>query len=593
MTSVQSTTVAAIGVGIDTSRYGHHVTFLRDDLQPATKPIAITESREGYDQLLSTLRDLKRRHPDAIFQIRLDEASLYAVNLRTYLYTLPFEKTVSVGDCVRNKNYRVTHFPKRKSDSVDSLSLARFAVLEQPASAEKVPIELCALRDIASRLEAQAREVTRHLNQLHNVLSRAFPEFDAIVRELGAKSILELLKKYPTPALLARARLGSIKAIPHLRAKTACRLHEAAKQTIASLQGAVAETMVRTLVDQVRFARKLKGQYEQLLVETYRSLPMTNHLDSIPGIGAVTAAVLTAKIISIERFDRPEQLVGYFGIFPEERSSGIGPDGLPYPRRNTRMSKKGNDLVRHYLFTAALSAAQFNPAARPLYLRLRSRGTTGKSAMGHLMRKLLHLAFAVWKSAKPFDPQHYSWDQAPASEREVAGRKQEAGPDQQVVTATPTETLSPPTSDVNTLSSGVDFQSVRSQTSMQQVLELLEFDPVEARGDQLRGACPVHHSTSPSSRSFSANLSQNTFRCFKCRAQGNHLDLWAAATNQKLYDAAVDLCQRVRIETPRVSLVQLRNPTGEEEPVSEPVVTARNSKTKAASSHLTPVDKSS
>ena len=111
----------------------------------------------------------------------------YAANLRTFLYTLPFEKTVSIGDCVRNKNYRVAHFPKRKSDSVDSLSLARFAVLEQPESAEKVPLELCALRDIASRLEAQAREVTRHLNQLHNVLSRVFPEFDTIVPRAGCE----------------------------------------------------------------------------------------------------------------------------------------------------------------------------------------------------------------------------------------------------------------------------------------------------------------------------------------------------------------------------------------------------------------------
>ena len=316
MISVQTTTVAAIGVGIDTSRYGHHVTFLRDDLQPATKPIAITETREGYHQLLSTLQDLKRRHPRAVFQIRLDEASLYAVNLRTFLYTLPFEKTISIGDCIRNKNYRVAHFPKRKSDSVDSLSLARYAVLEQPAPTERVPVELCALRDIASRLEAQTREVTRHLNQLHNVLSRVFPEFDTIVRELNAKSILELLKKNPTPDRIARARLDSIKAIPHLRVKTACGLHEAAKETIASLKGPVAEMMVGTLVDQVRYARKLKGQYEQLLVDTYRSLPTTNLLDSIPGIGEVTAAVLTAKIISIERFDRPEQLVAILASFP-------------------------------------------------------------------------------------------------------------------------------------------------------------------------------------------------------------------------------------------------------------------------------------
>ena len=74
MTLIQSTNVASIGVGIDTSRYGHHVSFLRDDLQPATEPIMITENRKGYEQLLGTLQDLKRRHPKVVFQVRLDEA---------------------------------------------------------------------------------------------------------------------------------------------------------------------------------------------------------------------------------------------------------------------------------------------------------------------------------------------------------------------------------------------------------------------------------------------------------------------------------------------------------------------------------------
>ena len=266
-------------------------------------------------------------------------------------------------------------------------------------------------------------------------------------------------------AHLARARLTSVEAIPRLRAQTARRLHEAAKISIGSLAGPVAETIVRTVVDQVRFAQKLKRQFERLLVESYRSLPVTNHLDSIIGFGEVTAAVLTAKIVSIDRFDRPEQLVGYFGIFPEEKSSGIGPDGSAHPRRKTRMCQKGDDLVRRYLFIAAMSAVQSNPAVRPLYHRLRARGAGGKVALGHAMRKLLHLAFAVWKSGQPFDPQHYPWDQTrsnlAAEKKEAAGHNQEASPDEQVVTATPTETLSPPTSDVNTLSSGVDFQSVR------------------------------------------------------------------------------------------------------------------------------------
>jgi len=590
MTIAQVDTVTVIGVGIDTSRYGHHVSLLRDDLQPATEALTITETKEGYNKLLSTLQDLKRRHPDVVFQIRLDEAGQYAANLRTFLYALPFEKTVSIGDCIRNKNYRMAHFPKRKSDSVDSFSVARFAVLEQPAAAEKIPLQLCALRDIASRLEAQTREVTRHLNQLHNVLSRVFPELDAIVRDLSAKSILKLLKKYPTPALMARARLASIEAIPKLRSKTASSLYEAAKTTIGSLTGSVAETMVRTLVDQICFAQKLKIQYERLLVETYRSLPTTNHLDSIIGIGEVTAAVLTAKIISIERFDQPEQLVGYFGIFPEEKSSGIAADGTPRPQRKTRMSRKGNNLVRHYLFNAAMSAVQFNPAVRALYQRLRARGTTGMVALGHAMRKLLHLAFAVWKSGKPFDPQHYPWDQS-REKKEAAGHKQEASPDQQVVTATPPTTLSSATSRVNTTPHGIDFQAVRVRTSMQQVLELLDFNQAETRGDQVRGACPVHGSTSPRSRSFSANLTKNTFRCFNCQAQGNHLDLWAAATGQRLYDAARDLCEKLHLQVQRIPFIQHHPLTGEEEPVT--VTTAGTSKNESASSPPTPIDKSS
>ena len=196
-----------------------------------------------------------------------------------------------------------------------------------------------------------------------------------------------------------------------IEGQTVHRLHEAAKTSIGSLMGPVAETIVRTMVDQVRFAQKLKRQYEKLLVESYRSLPVTNYLDSIIGFGEVTAAVLTAKIVSIDRFDRPEQLVGYFGIFPEEKSSGIGPDGSAHPRRKTRMCQKGDDLVRRYLFIAAMSAVQSNPAVRALYRRLRARGGGGKVALGHAMRKLLHLAFAVWKSGQPFDPQHYPWDQ--------------------------------------------------------------------------------------------------------------------------------------------------------------------------------------
>ena len=79
-------------------------------------------------------------------------------------------------------------------------------------------------------------------------------------------------------------------------------------------------------------------------------------------------------------------------------------------------------------------------AVRALHSRLRARGITGKVALGHAMRKLLHLAFAVWKSGKPFDPQHYPWDQT-AKNKEAAGHRRDQRPREKVVTAIPSTTL--------------------------------------------------------------------------------------------------------------------------------------------------------
>ena len=48
-----------IGVGIDTARYGHRVTFLRADKQPAAPPMDVLESAAGYEQLRQALERLQ------------------------------------------------------------------------------------------------------------------------------------------------------------------------------------------------------------------------------------------------------------------------------------------------------------------------------------------------------------------------------------------------------------------------------------------------------------------------------------------------------------------------------------------------------
>ena len=87
---------------------------------------------------------------------------------------------------------------------------------------------------------------------------------------------------------------------------------------------------------------------------------------------------------------------------------------------------------------------------------------------------------------------------------------------------------------------------------MAAVLQLLGFQSRSSHGAQQRGPCPLHGSTSGTSRCFSVNLEQHTFHCFKCGRSGNALDLWAHATGQSTYDAAIDLCQRLHLPVPEL-----------------------------------------
>jgi DNA primase len=106
---------------------------------------------------------------------------------------------------------------------------------------------------------------------------------------------------------------------------------------------------------------------------------------------------------------------------------------------------------------------------------------------------------------------------------------------------------------------GIDFAQVRARITLVEVLDLIGFVPCERSGDQVRGPCPVHHSATPSSRSFSANLRLNIYRCFKCGSSGNQLDLYASVTGLSLFEAAVALCEQHQREVPwRVKETSIR-----------------------------------
>jgi len=102
---------------------------------------------------------------------------------------------------------------------------------------------------------------------------------------------------------------------------------------------------------------------------------------------------------------------------------------------------------------------------------------------------------------------------------------------------------------------GIDFASLRRQVSLAQVLELIGFRATTRCGDQVRGPCPVHgttasRSSSPRRRSFAAHLERQCWHCFRCGAGGNALDLYVAVTKLPLFEAALELCDRLHLSAP-------------------------------------------
>jgi transposase len=569
------------GVGIDTSHYGHYAAFLRDDLQPAADELQFPESAAGYALFRQRLERIVQRHGPVHFVVRLDAAGQYADNLLHFLHGLdasavnasaspaPFTLSLSCGDPQRNKNYRAALFGGNKSDPVEARAAARFALTEKPTSDTPLSLELRTLRQVAGRLQAVVRQRTRLINQFHHLLALTFPELALLTKDLAAGWVLELVQRYPTASLLAAATPTDLAQIAYLPDKHVVPLLEQARTSIASLDGAAVQELVREQVRQLRDVGARQKRLENLLVSAYHALPHLNHLDSIPGIGAVTAAVLTAFILNIERFETPNKLVAYFGVMPHEAASGVDRDGQARSPRRWVMSRRGNDLVRRYLWMAALSAIRFNPAVRALYARVAAKHPDHKAiAVGHAMRKLLHLVFAICKSGRPFQPDWYPW-QTPAHvetsdngmsledkpsdtplsrEEQAAGRKRTAQPAGTAVAAACTDTAAE--ADEVGESAYLDFAHLKRQLPLTRVLDQLGlFSRLRGGGPQRRCVCPLHRGDARG-RTFSVNLDDNVFQCFdkKCAQKGDVIDLWASVKGLSLREAALDLVRTFGLE---------------------------------------------
>lgn len=116
---------------------------------------------------------------------------------------------------------------------------------------------------------------------------------------------------------------------------------------------------------------------------------------SVPGIGLLTGATLLPVFQLLEQRGS-NAVVAFFGMDPRPSESGkhVG---------TRRLSKHGDAYARKLLYTAAMAAVRANEVWKTYYERQRAKGLPPTAALVIVGRKLLRVAFALFKSNLTYD----------------------------------------------------------------------------------------------------------------------------------------------------------------------------------------------
>lgn len=117
---------------------------------------------------------------------------------------------------------------------------------------------------------------------------------------------------------------------------------------------------------------------------------------SVPGVGAVTGAVILGRLGDASRFTSLAAVRGFSGLVPSLDSSGVsGKHGGP--------TKRGDALLREALFMSANQARRYDPTLAAKYHRLMvEAGKHHNSALCHIATTLLTRIAACWKAQTPY-----------------------------------------------------------------------------------------------------------------------------------------------------------------------------------------------
>ena len=247
----------------------------------------------------------------------------------------------------------------QKTDEIDAEKLAELQRADIVPESYVPPEEIRSLRALTRGREHLVEERTKWKNEVHALLDQHGVEYDKkLFTDSGREFLAELTLADPGDILL--------------------------------------ETYLDTIDELTEKIESLRTEIETRA----REVPEVELLQTIPGVGALTALQIYAEIGEVERFDRAPELVSYAGLDPSVRESADS-------RTEGSISKQGNKYLRTAVVQGAWRGVhQGNDQyLGRFYRRLRhQKNKPEKVARVATGRKLLVSIFHMLTREEEYDP---------------------------------------------------------------------------------------------------------------------------------------------------------------------------------------------
>lgn len=385
-------------LGIDVSKGYADFTLLDSERKQLEEVFQFDDTRKGHDLLEMQLLALIKKHELNQVYCGVESTGGFENNWYHLLSQLSKRMPLHI---VRLNPYAVKSnteatLQRNVTDALSSRYIAEYLI----AQSSKVDYSeqhsnYSSFRSFNNHINLQKRQQTQLINQLKAILYSVFPELVRFCKNSVPLWVLEILRKYPSVAQIAKLKPEQLSKIRHVDQKKAVSIISKAKTSVASRSSATDSYLIRHLATEIQQKQIFIKEQKEFLSEQCNGTEI-DLLNSVIGIGKYSAAVMMIEIENVKRFASPKHIVSYFGIHPELKDSGD-------KKSVYRMSKRGRASMRGALYLCAQSAVLFDPHMKKIYHKHRSKGFNHKQAIGVIMQKLLRICWGMLIHKTPYN----------------------------------------------------------------------------------------------------------------------------------------------------------------------------------------------